>query len=718
MRLGSFAARLGRRRRGSAGASIPEPEQISDWARRNAYPVLDAQVLLRALHQTDRLRTIERLVSTTPSAFESLYLDAIERFVEAAQMVPASTVDHHREPGGWIDHTLEVVELALQERKNHLLPPGAKPELIHAKESLWTYATFAVALLHDAGKLITLTALRPLSGSDAERWIPGGETLAEAGVSSYAIEWARYGYDLQQSSSIGLFGMLPDRARTMLLGDEEVLRQVLSALTDDWQGSTLATIVNTADRLSCARYAAPGIAPRQPLVNAPVQSLAKRMMRALRLEIADGSLALNRDGAAGWTTPDTAWLVCRPTVAKIRERMAREGHRDVPQDDQRVYDVLRDHGLLIATAERRSVWSVLVRAGDYEHPLTMLRFARGMVIHPSQAVPDLEGSIEIIDRERLLELRAAAKERSSGTDDGDGSVAPAADAEERPAPEQVDDPASTASGEAAATDPPERADGAPPASSPSDSGSTAGADEPAPASPDSPSSSPSANAPKNERAASSTAAEGARDASPEHSPQGTGKKKRSGARTARERAADAVVDQINGRGRLDRRAIRTEPVGVDDDAAGRYFLVWVREQIDARAPNFGVNDEESLVHRVAEGTFLVHPKIFQQFLMATRLAPSGGEKAMKPMVDTVRTRLRIEGLLTRTENGYDVHHADVGVASNPYITKPLYGVLVPDWALFDDHELPPVNGAVTVWQGRYRTGQRTRPRAKMRTSTS
>jgi len=201
---------------GSDNAAIPTHSDILLWASKNDFPVLKAQVLLRMLDQTNRLRNIQRLAGTTPEVFEELYLAAIETFVEAAQLVPASASDHHREPGGWIDHTLEVIENALQARKRSILPPGTKPEAIHKVEHVWTYAVFAAALLHDSGKLLCLTHLRPNPFENTQAvWTPGGETLEEAGIDRYAVAWPRYEYRLQTTSAITLLGLLPKRGLSM-----------------------------------------------------------------------------------------------------------------------------------------------------------------------------------------------------------------------------------------------------------------------------------------------------------------------------------------------------------------------------------------------------------------------------------------------------------------------------------------------------------------------
>ena len=327
----------------SEATASPTISDLMAWVRANDYPVLQAQVLLRLLDQANRLRSIERLAGTTPEVFDELYVSAIETFAEAAQLVPASVCDHHQEPGGWIDHTLEVVESALQARKRSILPPGSKPEAIHQVEHIWTYAVFAAALLHDAGKLLSLTQLRSIPAG--KTWTPGGLTLRDAQISRYAITWARYPYELQTVSSVTLLGMLPKRGLSMLLGNQQVLRAMISTLTDDWQSGPLGVIVRNADQESVRQYLSPGI-EHSGLPNAPVRSLSHRLIHALRVELDEGSIKLNTNGGVGWVKDGSVWLVCKVVVRHIRERLDSEGTCDVPED-QRIYDILLEQGQLI-----------------------------------------------------------------------------------------------------------------------------------------------------------------------------------------------------------------------------------------------------------------------------------------------------------------------------------------------------------------------------------
>ena len=677
------------------------------WVRANDYPVLQAQVLLRLLDQANRLRSIERLVGATPEVFDELYLTAIETFAEAAQLVPASVCDHHREPGGWLDHTLEVVESALQARKRSILPPGSRPEAIHQVEHIWTYAVFAAALLHDAGKLLSLTQLKSIPAG--ETWTPGGLTLRDAQISRYAVTWARYPYELQTVSSVTLLGMLPKRGLSMLLGNQQVLRAMISTLTDDWQSGPLGVIVRNADQESVRQYVSPGI-EHSGLPNAPVRSLSHHLMHALRVELDEGSLKLNTNGGVGWVKDGSVWLICKVTVRHIRERLDSEGIFDVPED-QRIYDILLEQGQLIPNMapERQSIWYVTVACEEYTHHLTMLRFERSTIIHLSKQVGEFHGQISIRSREELLQLRADAKADAEGITSAQTTVTTA-----KQSSTSIPDPA-PANTQTNAKTQPAVTDSLPPDADDLDAIDGTALQEPPPQS--------SINAIQYAGPTPTPSTLSRKTPAPQtitHISSSTNKTSaKSRKPSARDAATAAVVAQINTRGKVDRTLIITERVDLESEIVGRYFLTWVRDAVDASTAGFEVNDTKGsgLIHRIPEGILLVHPKIIQRFVLATGQveAPPGSidmnkNPDVKAAVDTVRKSLKNEKLLAKTAKGYEVHQADVSSTKNRFITSMLYGIVVPAWALFDTDELPPVNAAVTLWQGEYRTGSKIRPK--------
>ena len=351
----------------------------------NRLPILRCSELLDLLEQHNRIRTIRRLAGTDPGRFDELYQPALDRFLEAAQLQPASAADHHSCLGGLIAHTLEVIETALRYRKQYMLPQYAGPERIAAEEHVWTYAVFAGALLHDAGKMLTLTRLH----LDNDRpWTPHGPALRETGAECYSIVFLQTPYVLQTRVNNSLYHLLPATGRDLLAQNSEVMTQLTAWLYGDaYEWGVIGDIIRQADGESVANNLGAG-GGRKRLPNAPSVPMVERMMRALRQCIYDGELKFNRSGAAGWVEGEYTYLVCGVAATKVLERLRQEGSTDVPSDNVRLFDIWQDHGYAIATEDDRAIWNMTVIGDGYRHDLSMLKFETGRLFHPSRR-PDL-----------------------------------------------------------------------------------------------------------------------------------------------------------------------------------------------------------------------------------------------------------------------------------------------------------------------------------------
>ncbi|HFD80622.1 MAG TPA: hypothetical protein ENK05_09570 [Gammaproteobacteria bacterium] len=403
-------------------------------------PVLGPDALIDLLGQHNRLRSIRRLAAAGEGGFNQLYQPAIDRFIESAQLAPASIADHHAGYGGLVVHTLEVIEHALRARKEQLLPQNADSQLIRDEEHIWTYAVFAGALLHDAGKLLTLTRL---SLPDGTHWTPQAPRLADLGATHYAIEFVRAPYALQHRLNATLFHLLPATGRDWLAQNMTVMTQLTAWLFGDpYEWGVIGDIVRGADGASVAANRAAG-GERQRLPNAPAVPMVERMTRALRQLIHDDALKFNRSGAAGWVEGAYTYLVCGVIANKVAERLREEGSTDVPTDNTRLFDIWQDHGYVVATPQGRAIWTMQVIGDGYCHKLSMLKFETRRLFHPSRRPAAFAGRIERCeeaDAVSMGEVTAPTPVEDPVTDSGQAVEQSA----EPPPPAPESDPADTA----------------------------------------------------------------------------------------------------------------------------------------------------------------------------------------------------------------------------------------------------------------------------------
>ncbi|MEE9493601.1 MAG: MobH family relaxase [Gammaproteobacteria bacterium] len=357
----------------------------------DAIPVLNARELVQLLGLDNRLRQIKRLASASDQHFSQLFLSAIDRYLEAAQLQPASMSDHHAGLGGLAIHTLEVVENAMRRRKGYLLPQHADPSQIRAEEQIWTFAIFAAALLHDAGKMLSLTRLDIDADLD---WTPHGPSLSDLNIEHYKIRFVRAPYSLQQTVNNTLFHLLPAEGRGWLAQNDMAMAQLTAYLFGNvYEMGVLGEIVRQADGESVAANRKSG-GERERLSHAPTIPLVERLMRVLRQLIDEGDIQFNRSGAAGWIDNEGyCYLVCGVVATKVAERLRLEGSTDIPGDNTRLFDIWQDHAYIEPDPSGRAIWHMRVKGEGFEHKLTMLKFDSYKVLHPSRRLKPFSGEL-------------------------------------------------------------------------------------------------------------------------------------------------------------------------------------------------------------------------------------------------------------------------------------------------------------------------------------
>lgn len=367
--------------------AMPKPIGITDavqqivrhffapgWSQPALLSLLTAKQLLTEGARPSLLRQIDRLLSVPCSHLEPLFHTTIQNYARFVQQLPASEAHHHAGAGGILDHGLEVLTNALALRRGYLLPQGAEPERLARTQDLWTYAVFTAALLHDIGKvavdqriLLFNKRKRPLG-----TWDPWHGPM-DQGAAWYSVEFVRdrrHGLHERVAPLFARF-IVPAAGLSWLAADREVLAAWVATIGGDWDGAgTLGEIIRRADGESVARNLGAGDSVRLPA--ARTTPLHEKLLVALRHLIEAGELPLNRNGAAGWVVGDDLWLVSKRTADALRAHLIREGHTGIPSGNDRLFDVLQEHGLATSNGER-AIWRARVAGDGWAHELTMLR---------------------------------------------------------------------------------------------------------------------------------------------------------------------------------------------------------------------------------------------------------------------------------------------------------------------------------------------------------
>ncbi|MBL4868489.1 MAG: TraI domain-containing protein [Pseudomonadales bacterium] len=380
--------------------NIPGTSENSD----TKYPIVTSgKVLLEVPSRTSLVLKIKRSFSITEDVWENHYLYAIEEFAELVQGVPASEIHHHSEEGGLIDHTLEALHAGVRIAQGYMLPPNAEPEDIATGADRWRFGAFIAILAHDIGKVVTDIEVVYREGKgDFQKWHPWYGNLPMGAEYTYRYKHrannSKVAKSIHEKAAMSLLPrLLTKKAAQWMFEDTELLAQLFSTVTHStFGGQAIAEIVRTADSASVGRNL--GVNTGVKTDHSYAVPLHEKLMVSLRKLINDGELKKNKPGAAIWVTESETWVVSKTTMEAVRAQLINEGHTGLPKNVVRLFEVLRDHELLIKNDEGESVWTAEVNdfAKNWQQKLTFLRF-KNELIWPTSNPDKFDGTLTPVD---------------------------------------------------------------------------------------------------------------------------------------------------------------------------------------------------------------------------------------------------------------------------------------------------------------------------------
>jgi integrating conjugative element relaxase (TIGR03760 family) len=382
-----------------------------------AFRAEPAAVLLSTPRRRRLIEHIWQRTSLSREQFERLYLDAINRYAELVQQLPASQNHHHAYPGGMLDHGLEVVAYALKIRQSHLLPPGAAPETQAAQADAWSAAIAYAALLHDVGKIAVDVEVSAVDGS---RWYPWHGPLKN----SYRFRYSKEREYRLHTAAAGLVytQVLPRAVLDWMSTIPDLWASLIYVLAGQYeQAGIVGELVVQADRASVAQNL--GGNPERAL-EAPINSLQRQLADGLRYVVSE-QLKLNQSEASdGWLTNDALWLVSKTVADKLRAYLLSQGVEGIPNSNPSFFNQLQDHALIQPNKDGKGIWKAAVVNGTWQMTLTFLKVAP-VLIWPSGARPAaFTGTVtpEVAGQQSPSDLTETAASRAGARDSSMQSV--------------------------------------------------------------------------------------------------------------------------------------------------------------------------------------------------------------------------------------------------------------------------------------------------------
>ena len=370
------------------------------------FAVKSSKDLLSSNKCKQLIKIIRKHVSLPKQQFNQYYLCAINNFAEFVQIAPASEFNHHAYPGGLIDHTLEVIELALKKRKGSLLPKRVTAESEPELRDVFTYGIFCSALCHDLAKPAVDQTVKYLKDSrhTPQMWNPYSGTLVQIGAKFLNIEFVRHGdYHLHRCTPmLFIHHILPEYGLRWLQCNHSVFKQFVDVLSGQQELNDIATIIKQADQYSTSRALG---AQNRPtfLSEKPLYQKIKSTLRAL---ISEGEITLNRKGANGWIAHEHVWILAKIAVDKIRSQLEIDGHTGIPSDNSRIFDIMMDNGLIMHNPDgNKAIWKIHIEMVDWnpENEFSVLKFPLNIAF-ASDNYNDFDGLVNVIKPPNKIEF--------------------------------------------------------------------------------------------------------------------------------------------------------------------------------------------------------------------------------------------------------------------------------------------------------------------------
>lgn len=340
---------------------------LEDW-----YIPKSATELLNTPYRKKLISLIWQRVSIDQQRFNKLYMEVINNYVEIVQLLPASEAHHHSYTGGMIDHGLEVANYALKLRQSYLL--GANAEDIPRQAQAWSAAVVYGALLHDIGKVVVDVHVEM---NDGNIWYPWQSNLALPYRFNYKKD---RDYSLHPSAAtLMVKRILPDESITWLSKFPELFKLFISLCSGHTEkAGVLAEIIQNGDMFSVSNNL--GGDPTK-ILSKPV-SLMSKMIVSIRYLI-ESELVLNGPKACdGWFDGKDIWVISKSFTDKMKANLLQNGITDLPTDNAKIFNILKEHGIAIANADK-TIWPCKIESdsGWVAEKLTLIRIPANVAFH-------------------------------------------------------------------------------------------------------------------------------------------------------------------------------------------------------------------------------------------------------------------------------------------------------------------------------------------------
>ncbi len=307
------------------------------------------------------LRSIEGLfLGERNHVYTEYFLPLAGRYAGWVLDLPASEFHHHAGTGGLFAHSLEVVLDGLKRFEQHLVQERNADGSLNGMGTVqrryrWQYGVAVAGLFHDAGKVLDVEV-----AAAGELWNPIVEGM-ESFVRRHhpAVVQIRW----KPGRIPGGHEVLNTLIAGRLIRPEDIALVGIDRWRDTWDAlmpgpspmNRIAPLIRGADRESTRSNL---LDPIPPPVAAAGKDKASAILEALKVLLKAGELRANSRGSPMYILAQHTACVVPAILDPLSGYLKSQGVF-LPQDNNRVYDLLQERGVLLAR-DGRSVLSLVV----------------------------------------------------------------------------------------------------------------------------------------------------------------------------------------------------------------------------------------------------------------------------------------------------------------------------------------------------------------------
>jgi hypothetical protein len=387
-------------------------KNLSEEEEPSYPPIIDGLKIIEPIELIKRQKSIIAQIrtasgygiDTNDEFFNKFYLEPIMRYASLVQELPASEYDHHRGAGGLFEHSLEVSLNALKISKGYFLPPIGTVEIEHERKKKWEYAAWLIALLHDAGKPMTMMKIISEKGSSWSSYTtPLYEWAMSESISRYVIVWNdNRKYEDHKRAAVSWFYKIATKEILDYLqsSEDRLIEEITFALTDySHSQSYLSNIVRKSDSISVQLDFERRV---NRILGKKRVSLSTEFINSIRhlKNVSWNNLGYNKPNSMVWVIDGDVYLSWPDSIRIILNELQNR-NISVPSDYIQATQILESKRLIVSPS---SGGVFVFKPKEYEDVVQLIRLAGPTLYFDGDVLPvSAEGMFTNFELQRKQE---------------------------------------------------------------------------------------------------------------------------------------------------------------------------------------------------------------------------------------------------------------------------------------------------------------------------